>query len=329
MSRGHNGPVDYLPLFFDLRDRICVVTGGGETAVRKCALLLRAGARVRVVAESPIETLEVWAAEDRVILDRAAPRAECFEDACLAIVADEEEEAAERAAALAHAQRIPVNVVDRPRLCTCIVPAIVDRSPVVVAISTAGAAPVLGRFLRARLEALLPARLGALAELAQGLRPEVAQRLPATRRRGFWESVLAGPVAELVFAGRDAEARARMLERLSTEASAGSAGQVYLVAVPPGGDPERLTLRGLRLLQQADLVLHDAGLSQPLLDLVRRDAERRVVGPDADTAETLDELTAMATEGRRVAWFTVAATLAAAQAAVRLESAGVHVQGAD
>ena len=195
--------MEYLPLFFDVRERICAVVGGDATAARKTELLLRVGARVRVIADELGPALSEHAREGRVEHVAGPLKSESFDDCVLAVIALEDEAAAARAAEIASGLRIPVNVVDRPELCSCIMPAIVDRSPVVVAISTAGAAPVLGRFLRARLEALLPQRFGELARMARALRPEVAERLEPARRRHFWESVLAGPAAEMVFSAHD------------------------------------------------------------------------------------------------------------------------------
>jgi uroporphyrin-III C-methyltransferase/precorrin-2 dehydrogenase/sirohydrochlorin ferrochelatase len=180
---------------------------------------------------------------------------------------------------------------------------------------------VLGRLLRARLEALLPARLGRLARLARALRPQVAARLPASRRRAFWEAVLQGPIAESVFAGREQQAREAMLAHLDGGAAA-AAGEVYLVPLPPHGDPEQLTLRALRLLQQADVVFVDDGLPPPLSDLIRRDAERRIAA--ADPAGVIEQITALAQTGRRVGWLSAAH----GEARQRLQQRGVSVMQA-
>ncbi len=318
--------MEYLPLFFDVRGRTCAVVGGNATAARKAELLMRAGARVRVIADGLGEALTEHALKGRIEHTAETLGAESFNDCVLAVIALEDEVGAARAAKIATSCGIPVNVVDRPQLCSCIMPAIVDRSPVLVAISTAGAAPVLGRFLRARLEALLPRRFGALAQMARELRPEVAERLAPERRRYFWESVLQGPASELVFSGRDDEARALMRARLAEEGD-DRPGEVYLVATPPSGDAEAFTLRSLRLLQQADVVIHDQGLEQPVLDLIRRDAERRSASGRRPQV-IIDELTALAREGRRAGWLTAAAHLrndGGPPPAERLRAAGVEV----
>lgn len=310
--------MEYLPLFLDVRGRDCALVGGDATAARKAELLLRAGAQVRVLAPALDPALARWAREGRVSHRSGPLDASFFAHCCLAIVAVEDEPLARAAAQLAQAQGIPVNTVDRPQLCTFIMPAIVDRSPVLVAISTAGAAPVLGRLLRARLEALLPARLGRLAQLARTLRPQVAARVPAARRRAFWEAVLQGPIAESVFAGRELQAREAMLARLDDGADA-AAGEAYLVALPPQGDPEQLTLRALRLLQQADVMFVDDGLPQPVGDLIRRDAERRVA--EADPARVIAQIATLAQAGRRVGWLVAAH----GDARQRLQQLGVSV----
>jgi len=296
--------MEYLPLFLDVRDRDCALVGGDASAARKAQLLLRAGARVRVLAPQLEPTLSQWAREGRIRHLRGPLDAAFFAHCCLAIIAVEDEQLAREAARLAQALGIPVNAVDRPQLCTCIMPAIVDRSPVLVAVSTAGAAPVLGRLLRARLEAILPARLGQLAQLARELRPQVTSRLPAPRRRAFWESVLQGPIAEMVFHGRDEQALAAMQARLG-DGEVPAAGEVYLVAVPPRGDAEQLTLRALRLLQQADVVLHDPDLPAAVTDLIRRDAERRITQPGAGPPP-VEQLAALAHAGRRAGWLSAA-----------------------
>jgi len=320
--------MEYLPLFLDLRERRCVVVGGDETAARKAELLLRAGAKVTVAAPGEVcATLRGWAREGRLALEPGPLGAGALEDCMLCVVALADADAAHAAAALARRHVAVVNVVDRPELCTCIVPAIVDRSPVVVAVSTAGAAPVLGRLLRARLEALLPARLGELATLARTLRPRVAERLPGPARRRFWEQVLSGPVAEMVFRGQAQAAREAMLARLE-DTAADTGGEAYLVPVPAGCDPEDVTLRALRLLQQADVAVHDADLPAAVLDLVRRDAQRMPRDAGRAPAEVAALLRELAGDGRRVAWLSAAARNRQMRESVRaaLSASGIGCQ---
>src|SRR5690606_27121596 len=168
---------------------------------------------------------------------------------------------------------IPVNVVDAPALCTFTMPSIVDRSPVVVAISSSGAAPVLARMIRSRLETLIPATYGRLAGLAAEYREAVKQRFATTQeRRIFWENTLAGPVAELVFSGQEVAARAALQARIEHPDQPLLNGEVYLVGGGPG-DPDLLTFRALRLMQQADVCVYDKLVSKEVMELVRRDAE--------------------------------------------------------
>ncbi len=207
-------------------------------------------------------------------------------------------------AAAAKARRIPVNVVDRPSLCSFIFPSIIERAPLTIAVSSGGASPVTARLLRARLETLIPAGYGRLAALAGEFRDRVKARFKPAERRRFWERVLQGPIAELVFTGRDGEARNAMQEALDDTRLAFGGGEVALVGAGPG-DPDLLTFRALRLMQQADVVVYDRLVSPPVLDLVRRDAERIYAGKErAQHALPQDDinhlLVRLAKEGKRV-----------------------------
>jgi uroporphyrin-III C-methyltransferase/precorrin-2 dehydrogenase/sirohydrochlorin ferrochelatase len=208
--------------------------------------------------------------------------------------------------AAARARNIPVNVVDQPELCTFIFPSIVDRSPVLVAVSTGGASPVLARLLRARLETLIPAGYGRLAEIMQRFRGRVGQRFGNTvLRRRFWERILHGPVSEMIFAGRE-PAALELIERELTAATAVelAQGAVYLIGAGPG-DPDLLTFRALRLMQQADVVLYDRLVTPQILDMVRREAERIYVGKRRDYHTVRQEeinhiLVDLARQGKKV-----------------------------
>jgi len=296
----------HLPLFFDIRQRPCLVVGGGEVAARKVEALLRAGARVRVVSPQLCPQLSAHYAageiEHAALLFDAAQLDQCV----LAVAATNDEHINKQVSVLARQRNIPVNVVDRPELCSFIFPSIIDRSPVTVAVSTAGAAPVLARLLRARLETLIPASYGRLAELAARFRPAVKQRLPkAIERRRFWEDILQGPIAEMVYAGRD-EAAARALQAALDKADTAALhrGEVYLVGAGPG-DPDLLSFRALRLMQQCDVVLYDRLVQPAILDLVRREAERVYVGKRRSFHALRQEeinalLVQLAKEGKRV-----------------------------
>ena len=269
--------MDFLPLFHNLRGRLVLVVGGGEVALRKARLLDEAGARLRVVAplvEEGLRTLvEQGGGELRARGYEAADLAGCV----LVIAATDDEPLNARVSREAGEQNLPVNVVDAPALCSVVFPAIVDRSPLMVAVSSGGDAPVLTRLMRARLETLIPAAYGRLAGLAQKFRGAVKQRFAdVQQRRVFWEEVFQGAIAGEVLAGREVEA-----ERLLADKLAGSLerelGEVYLVGAGPG-DPDLLTFRALRLMQQADVVLYDRLVAPAIIDMCRRDAERIYVG---------------------------------------------------
>ena len=296
----------YLPLFFNIQQRPCMVVGGGEIAARKVEALLRAGAKVIVVSPRLCPKLAAHHVAGEIDY-RAEPFNVTHLDQCvLAVAATDDETINKQVSVLAQQRHIPVNVVDRPELCSFIFPSIIDRSPVTVAVSTAGASPMLARLLRARLETLIPASYGRLAELAASFRQQVNARLPkATQRRRFWEETLQGPIAEMVYAGRD-EAAAHALQAAldTTDAGALNGGEVYLVGAGPG-DPDLLTFRALRLMQQCDVVLYDRLVQPAILDLVRREAERVYVGKRRSFhALRQEEINALlvkrAKEGKRV-----------------------------
>lgn len=277
--------MDYLPVFLDLAGRSVVVVGGGAVAARKIELLLKAHARVRVVA--PRLHPELMAFRDAGRIEHLAVpfQAHHLEGTVLAIAATDRAEVNRAVAAAAAERALFANVVDSAADSSCIMPAIVDRSPVIVAIGTCGDAPVLARRLRAQIEALLPERLGELAQLAGRVRERVARLLPDLRRRRlFWERLFSGHIATQMLAGHSAtaeQALERELEHLSADASGSAAarGEVYLIGAGPG-NPELLTLRALQLLQQADVVLYDRLVSEAVLARSRRDALRIAVGKE-------------------------------------------------
>ena len=296
--------MDFLPILLDVREQPCLVVGGGDVAARKAALLVRAGAHVTVLAPVLCAALDADLAAARI-----AHRAATFQDADLSgytvVIAATDDLVVNRAvAAAARAQHIPVNVVDQPALCSFIFPSIIERPPLIVAVSSGGASPVLARLLRARLESLIPAGYGRLAALAGAFRERVKARFKPPERRRFWERVLQGPIAELVLSGRDDEARAALEEALDDTRLALGGGEVSLVGAGPG-DPDLLTFRALRLIQQADVVVYDRLVSQPVLDLVRLEAERIYAGKErAKHALPQDDinhlLVRLAREGKRV-----------------------------
>ncbi len=295
----------YLPIFFDVDQQLCTVIGGGGIAARKVALLRRAGARVRVVAPELCAEL-ARLAEQGAIEHQARPyRPDDLEQSVLVIAATDDPSLNHEIARAARERRLPVNVVDNPTYGNFIMPSIIDRSPVVAAVSTGGASPVLARLIRARLESLIPAGYGRLAELAARFRDRVKQAITdADERRRFWDRVLQGGVAERVFSGHMDEAEALMARELDEHRPEDGMGEVYLVGGGPG-DPDLLTFRALRLMQQADVVVYDRLVAKAVLDMTRRDARRIYVGKERDNhamrQEEINQLLAdLAKQGHRV-----------------------------
>jgi len=298
--------MDALPIFLKLRDTPALVVGGGSVAERKIDLLIRAGAKVTVVAPEIGSKVEALLNQQKLhwIEDRFEPAH--LSQALIAIAATDNEDVNRSVSEAARQQNLPVNVVDQPNLCTFTVPSIVDRSPVIIAIGTGGASPVLARMLKARLETLIPAAYGRLAGIAREFRDQVKAALGSVdSRRGFWEKVFQGQVAELVFAGKENQARAELRAMIqATEDAEFEKGEVYLVGAGPG-DPDLLTFRALRLMQRADVVLYDRLVAPAIVDLVRRDADRIFVGKEKSNhvvpqPEINELLLSLAQEGKRV-----------------------------
>ncbi len=296
--------MEFLPILLDVREQPCLVVGGGDVAARKAALLVRAGARVTVLAPALCAAFDADLAAARIAHSAAGFQHQNVSGYAMVIAATDDVAVNRAVAAAARALHIPVNVVDQPALCSFIFPSIIERPPLIVAVSSGGASPVLARLLRARLESLIPAGYGHLAALAGAFRDRVKARFKPPERRRFWERVLQGPIAELVLSGRDDEARAALEEALDDTRLALGGGEVSLVGAGPG-DPDLLTFRALRLIQQADVVVYDRLVSQPVLDLVRLEAERIYAGKErAKHALPQDDinhlLVRLAREGKRV-----------------------------
>lgn len=292
--------MDFLPIFINIRQQPCIVIGGGEVAARKVTMLLKAQAQVTVIAPERCSALQHAA-----IHYIASPfEPELLNGAKLVIAATDDHAVNLAVYNAAQARNIQINVVDRPELCSFVMPAIIDRSPVVIAVSSGGAAPVLARLLRARLETLIPAGYGRLAALAAKFREQVKQKLgEGLPRRAFWENVFEGAIGEDMLAGREELAHQRLQHELDT-ATPTTTGEVYLVGAGPG-DPDLLTFRALRLMQKADVVLYDNLVSDGVMELVRRDAERIYVGKKRADHTMPQEginhlLVRLALEGKRV-----------------------------
>ena len=295
----------FLPVFYRIAQKKCLVIGAGAVAARKAELLLKAGADLRIVAREIGERVhELASAQGVELLQREFLESDLDGVVCVIAATDDQALNAE-ISRLAQARTIPVNVVDEPDLCSFIMPSILDRGAVQVAISTGGVSPVLARMLRSQLESSIPGAYGELAGLAEEFRDAVKQSLPdVDSRRRFWESVLEGPVAELVFSGRIEAARERLQSQLLDFDSAPPKGEVYLVGAGPG-DPDLITFKALRLMHKADVVVYDRLVSAPILDMVRRDAEKIYAGK-ASAKHTIPQqninqlLVSLAREGKRV-----------------------------
>jgi len=295
------------PLFFKLEDRKVLIVGGGEVALRKADLLSRAGACITILAPDISHELQALLTDDKHEFIYNNYNKTYMSGARVIIAATDDETLNHQIHADATELNIPVNVVDTPHLCDFIFPAIIDRNPIVIGISSNGKAPVLARLLRARLETLIPQGYGKLAKLAGEFRSEVKAKIPTlTGRRQFWERAFEGQVSQLMFAGNETEASTQLKADLDSTAAAISkksddtnlvkesdtitpnvtnesvkdlpaVGEVYIVGAGPG-DPELLTFKALRLMQQADVVFYDALVSPQVLDLCRRDADKVFVG---------------------------------------------------
>lgn len=298
----------HLPIFLDIAGRRAIVVGGGVPAARRAETLLKAGAQVAVHAETLCDDFEQLRLRHAFEHRSHDPTLADLASAALCIVATDDPQRDRYAHGLAQQAGVLVNVANAPDLCDFILPSIVDRSPIVVAISTGGASPLLGRLLRARIETMIPAAYGRLADFVRDMRGRVAARLASgVPRRRLWESALDGPVAELVLAGDRARAVAALDEELAQASEDGDMsvrGEVYLVGAGPG-DPDLLSFRALRLMQRADVVLYDNLVDPSIVDLARREAERIYVGKrKGDHAlpqeEIGDLLVRLARQGKRV-----------------------------
>ncbi len=295
--------MDYFPLFFKLTDQPCLVIGAGSCAARKIELLARAGAKITVVAReiSP----QVATLPDLVIHQKDFEPSDLFGFKWV-ISATNDTATNQYISDCAKVAGVWVNVVDNPELCDFIFPAIVDRAPITIAISSGGASPVLARLLRAKIETLIPPAYGVLAKLAEKFRETVKQKIiRPENRRIFWENVLQGRVAELIFASQNDAAEQALTDAINQTETLTNTGEVYLIGAGPGA-ADLLTFRALRLMQQADVVVYDRLVSPDILDLARRDSEKIYVGKARSNHSVPQEeinalLVKLAQEGKRVA----------------------------
>lgn len=296
----------FLPVFLNIENRNCLVVGGGDVAARKVDLLLKAKARVQLAARKLNPEIQERVDQGQIDFVGEEYYESLLNDCVLVIAATDNESLNSHISEQARQRNLPVNVVDNPPLCTFIMPSVIDRYPVQIAISTGGASPVLARLLRARLETMIPSSFGRLATLMRNVRAKVRAQIPDMRkRRRFWEDVLHGPVAEMLYSGQEMAALAAVEKRLEQPgADVPEYGEVYLVGGGPG-DPDLLTFRALRLMQQADVVLYDRLVAPAIVDMVRKDADRIYVGKQRDQhALSQQEINALlvrlAKEGKRV-----------------------------
>lgn len=294
-----------LPIFMNLIARRCVVVGGGDVALRKVMMLLKAQAAVECYAPDYCEALVALARENKVVAHIEEFHDVQLNDATLVIAATDNEAINAQVSAAAQTKNIPVNVVDAPQLCTFTMGSIVDRSPVVIAISSEGNAPVLARHIRAKIETMLPSGYGRIAQIAGEFRDKVKAKFTTMQaRRIFWEDMLQGPMVERVLSGDEQSARDLLENAIAHADTKAKQGEVFLVGGGPG-DPDLLTFRALRLMQQCDVCVYDKLVSPEVMALVRRDAELIYVGKSRDQhtmqQEDINDLLArLALEGKRV-----------------------------
>ena len=297
--------MEHLPIFINIKQKPTLIVGGGDIALRKINLLLKAQAKVDCLSPLFCEDINNLFKDGQITLIKKSFEHTDIKDYSVIIAATDDSSVNSSISSIAHDKRIPVNVVDSPDLSSFIMPSIVDRSPVIIAVSSAGKAPVLARIIRAKLETVIPSAYGILAEIAGEYRQRVKDRFSKIKdRRAFWETTFSGVIAEKVFSGRISEAKDDIEKQLNDSVEM-ELGEVYLVGAGPG-DPDLLTFKALRLIQQADVVLYDRLVSKGVMELVRRDSELIYVGKkggsDKSTrqADINDQLVTLAKSGKRV-----------------------------
>ena len=304
--------MQYFPLFADLKGRAVLLVGAGEVATRKAESLLQAGADIRVVARELAPAFLDWQNEGRIQWLAREFHPEHLQDVFLVVSATGDAEVDSQVFKAAQARHLLCNTVDDPQRCSFITPAVIDRSPIQVAISSSGTSPVLIRHWRQRIEALLPQHTGTLANIAGRWRARVQEKLGTVReRRHFWETLFASRFDALVAQGDIAAAEGELARQLDGQAA--RQGEVVVVHADPD-DPGLLTLHALRALQAADLVLYEARVSEPVRQQIRKDAERSCLAPalaphdqfdgtgSQHAARVATRLRDEARQGKRVVW---------------------------
>ena len=294
-----------LPIFINITNRLCIVIGGGDVATRKVSMLLKANAAITLVSPEICHELQTLVDDGKIQCIQSTYQKQQLDGACLVVAATDDESVNEAVSLDAKSLNIPVNVVDSPALCTFTMGSIIERSPVVIAVSSEGNAPVLARYIRTKIETMLPAGYGRIAGIAGEFRDKVKAKYTTTQaRRRFWEDVLQGPLVERVLSGQERSARALLQGLIDQENVTTNKGEVFLVGGGPG-DPDLLTFRALRLMQQCDVCVYDKLVSPEVMELVRRDAELIYVGKSRDQhtlpQEEINALLAkLALQGKRV-----------------------------
>jgi len=304
--------VDYLPIFVNIKNQHCLIVGGGPVAARKADLFIKAGAVVTVIAPEIKTEMKHHLAHSKVVwqMDRFSEEVmEGLEKPQYVISATDEQKTNEAVYHYCKAHNIPVNVADQTEYCDFILPAIVDREPMTIAISTGGRSPVLARLMKARLETMIPNGFSKLADLVGRYRNKVKQAIAdGEGRKAFWESILEGAFIDKVVHGNAAEAEQdldRQIQQVAEHGQPIPQGEVYLIGAGPG-DPDLMTFKGLRLLQQADVILYDRLVAPEIIEMARREAERIYVGKKDKWHKVQQQdislmMVELAKEGKRVA----------------------------
>jgi uroporphyrin-III C-methyltransferase / precorrin-2 dehydrogenase / sirohydrochlorin ferrochelatase len=298
--------MDYLPIFLDIKNRPCAVIGGNEQAFNKSQILQSAGCQLTVIANELCGHFQSQVETHQITYVNKPFHPEMLDVFELVIVASDDENLKKTVVDAANERKIPINVVDDPELCSFIMPSIIDRSPLVVAISTSGTSPTLGRMIRSKIESMLPQSYGRLTQLIGTFR-EKSKLLyqTALERRKFWDKILASNIMEIFLSGKEDEAKIALEKEFEKpQKDLKKYGQVCLVGAGPG-DPDLLTMKALRLIQNADAIVYDRLVAPKTLKYARRDAEMIYVGKKKSShtvpqEEINQKLVDLAKEGKTV-----------------------------